>query len=363
MPRGILRAAEPLAVSFACFLLSLEALADEPARCQVARARAASDAALLMAPQLTLQGIRFPSRSHLDIGPTVGTGYQLRLGVMFSPLDVYRGWRTVRAGELACAAHEAAIPLQEVLGKGADTARLRALKQQALYLNQRREQWLALVARAEERLNARTLSLGEFDELRRRVYALERKRLQVEGESRRIEARAVPPGPTAPAELARQLEERAHLAEQETAGLRTLDGWQLRMTGGVIPQRPVDWYAMAELSFSLGAPIRHQQEARYLQGRAAELHEAPYELIEQWRRLQGELVATLDQARRDLAVVEQEIATIDRTRRALETSETPRVAHARDLIAVEQLSAESDQVFLRQQIEALNAVIEAGHGS
>jgi hypothetical protein len=343
------------------------ARAEETAFCRKVRAQAASEAALLAAPRLLLQGIRFPEATHLDIGSTVGTGYQVRAALSFSPLDLYRGLRVMNVADLSCASHEAQGKMQQVLEHGAEAVRLAALRRQAGYLRGRQEEWRAVAAKARERLNAQVVTVVQFDELRRHIDALEQKLSQVEGEGRRIEARAgqLPSAPPAgpPGALVRRYEDSAMALERESSALRALESWQLRVTGGIIPVDPVDWYGLAEVSISLGAPWRRGAERRYLEARLAELRQAPYELDEQWRKARAEMTAARGQARQQLDLVERQIAVIDTARRALETSDTRSVAHARDTIAVEQVSVESDRVFLAAQIQALDELLEDRHGS
>jgi hypothetical protein len=344
-------------------LLTRKALAEDQAYCRKVRAGAASEAALLMWPRLILQGIRFPERTSLDVGPTVGSGLQLRAAVTFSPTDFYRGLRVQSIGDLVCEGHEKQVAVERVLANGAGAARLAGLRRQADFLESRRQGWRELAARAEERLSAQVVTVMEFDELRRHVDALELKLVKVQSERKQLETRGTDLPEEAPEALVREYEERTMEAERESSAVRSLDAWQFRVTGGVIPQERPDWYGLAELSVSLGAPARNRHERRYLDARATELRDAPYELEDQWRHLRDETAAVLAEARHELELVERQIAVIDTTRRALETSDAKSVAHARDTIAVEQMSVESDRVFLETQINALTAFLEGRRGS
>src|SRR6187402_458288 len=67
--------------------------------CRQVRARAESDADLLMMPRVLAQGIRFPrGTAQLDSGPTTDEGYQLRTGLSFPLSDFYTGRATLRLG-------------------------------------------------------------------------------------------------------------------------------------------------------------------------------------------------------------------------------------------------------------------------
>src|SRR5437773_992437 len=98
--------------------------ANESAYCHKVEARAASDAALLMWPHLFIQGIRFPRSAQIDVGPTAGKGYQARVGLTYSLLDIYKGARVLRIGDADCKQHEASADLEDIVAHGLDGARL-----------------------------------------------------------------------------------------------------------------------------------------------------------------------------------------------------------------------------------------------
>jgi hypothetical protein len=63
-------------------------------------------------------------------------------------------------------------------------------------------------------------------------------------------------------------------------------------------------------------------------------------------RYRAENDAILDQARRELEVVDRNVTLLTDARSALDGSGAAGVGHAQDMLAVEQLSAEADSVFL-----------------
>src|SRR5688572_4256916 len=90
---------------------TLAAARDTP-YCKQVRARAQSDADLLMMPRILVQGIRFPrGAQQFDSGATTENGYQLRTGFQFSPVDFYKGQATLRLGDAECDRHEAELDL------------------------------------------------------------------------------------------------------------------------------------------------------------------------------------------------------------------------------------------------------------
>ncbi len=341
-----------------------QARAEDSPYCQKVRARAASDAALLVAPSLVVQAIRFPLTTQVptDTGPTSGNGFQVRTGLTYSPLDLYRGGRVLRIGDADCEQHQAAETVEEGLAHGSDSARLAALREQAKYLDARRNDWQALRERADERLAAHVITRLEFDDLRRQAEDFEHKDVRVRGEMALLEARGSDAPPPPVGQLAARYAGSSLRFERETSTLRSLDPWQFQLSGGVIPLSPVDWYAMAQITFNVGSFERNHHEQQYVNARKDELDHARHEISTRVHEYREQLRATLDQARRELEVVERESDFLTSTRTALEKSEAQGVAHVRDTMNIEQISLESDRIFLHAWISALASSLEDSHG-
>jgi hypothetical protein len=385
-----------------CIIASLSpvpAFARDSPYCKQVRARAQSDADLLMMPRVLLQGIRFPEGAQqFDSGPTTPEGYQLRAGFSFSPVDFYKGRATLDVGAAECARHEAELELDAVLTRGTDDARLGALREQGLFLRAKSADWRALQARAAARLEQRIITVVEFTNVQHFVDALERKLVQVEGDARQLDARALrtrpqplpfsdppssnlplgaqppslvpsgaapagglaapnPPSPTLPALAGRYLDASLRY-EREVSWLRRLDEWRLQMTGGIIPQTPSDWYGTIELSFNLGGLVRGSHEDEYVEARAETLARASDGIDLRLRQFREEVAALLGQAERDLGVVEHSLEVLRATRTVLGSSEAEGVAQAREILTIEQFSVESDSVFLRALVRALQTLAE-----
>jgi hypothetical protein len=363
--------------------------------CKQVRARAQSDADLLMMPRVLVQGIRFPEGAQqFDSGATTAQGYQLRTGFSFSPVDFYKGRATLGVGDAECARHEAELELDAVLTRGTDDARLDALREQGVFLRAKSADWRALQARAAARLEKRIITVVEFTNVQHFVDALERKLVQVEGDASQLDARALrtrplplsqpspsqPPSSAAPSSpplgpavsgplaatsasatlpaLAGRYMDASLRYEREVSSLRRLDEWRLQMTGGVIPQTPSDWYGTIELSVSLGALVRGSHEDQYIEARAETLARASDGIDLRLRQFREEIAALLGQAERDLGVIEHSLAVLRATRTVLESSEAESVAQAREILTIEQLSVESDSVFLRALVRALHTLAE-----
>jgi len=360
-------------------LVSAQAGAQQTPYCKQVRAKAASDADYLMTPRVLIQGIHFASGSELA-GPISGKGYQVRTGLSFSPVDFYKGRGVLRAGDADCRRHEASLVLDDVLGHGAEVARLAALLEQGEFLRTRSEDWRGLAARAAARLSQRIITVVEFTSVQRSIDTLEHKLVQVEGDAEQLKARQLRVAGMLPAlsalgsgkgvseasppvsDLASSYFRESMRFERETSQLRKLDDWKLQVTGGVVPQNPVDWYGTLELSFSLGALVRGQHEQRFMEARSEDLRYARDGVETRLAQFRAQTAATLEQARRDLGLVDHSLEVLRATRLALEQSEAESAAQARDLIAIEQVSVESDSVYLRSFVTALETLVARAHG-
>jgi hypothetical protein len=367
---------------FSCLFSSLVpalAVAQQTPYCKQVRARAASDADYLMTPRVIVQGLHFPHGSELaDSGPVLGSGYQLRTGLTFSPVDFYKGRGVVRAGDADCKRHEAGVALDDALGHSTESARLSALLQQGEFLRGHTEDWRNISARAAARLSQRIITVVDFNSVQRSIDTLEHKLVQVEGEAEQLKARqlrvsgmlpsgkalgSAPAADTPPVpDLASEYFRQSMRYERETSGVRQMDDWKLQITGGVIPLYPVDWYGTVELSFSLGALVRGQHEERYIEGRSEDLRYARDGVETRLAQFRAQTSAALEQARRDLGLVDHSLEVLRATRLALEQSESESAAQARDLISIEQVSVESDSVFLRSFVGALETLMARARG-
>jgi hypothetical protein len=314
-----------------------------------------------MAPRLVVQGVRFPQNGQVDVGLTVGNGYQARAALAFSPLDFYKGLDVMALGAADCAEHEIAVAVDRALNQGDDRARLSALRAQEAYFLEHRHEWQDMATRAAVRLGEHTITLVEFDAVRKRVSELDRRLAQAQGEVGTIEARGGGVARPPLSKLAEEYNDAAVRRQRAEARVRSLEPWQLQVTAGVIPQQPIDWYGLAELTVNLGGLVRLHQDDREVEARLDEVRHAPYEVEARVERSRAEVAATLAQAKRELEVVERDLATLQGAAQALDKSDAASAAHARDAIAIERLSTESEAVFLRAFIASLTAWLEDAH--
>jgi len=340
--------------------------AQDSTYCRKVRERAASDASLLFAPSVQVQGLKFPSDGTVDLSVTNGSGYQFRAGLSLSPLDMYRGTRTLRVGEADCQAHELTMTLQELLLAGADFGRLPALRRELAYLDLQESAWGAILAETERRLAAGAATLVDATDVRKRVSDLSRKRAQLKGDVQRLEAMGLD-----------QLEHRALSPaliddaiaagmrfEDEVSDIRELDPWTLSLTGGVVPQDAHNFFGMVQLGFNVGAFVRHAKEERYLAARAEELRAARYEAPAQFQRFRAQVQAAHDQAQRELDIVSNSLSAARAAREILAAHENaPNASHAVALTDLGLIEGEADRVYLTALVEELTRALETPHGS
>jgi hypothetical protein len=350
-----------LGAALAVVATSFAAHADDAAYCRKVRARAGAEAALLYAPTVQAQGIRFPRNGTTDSGVTTGTGYQFRAALSFSPLDFYKGFRVERTAEADCRQHDAFITLQEVLAEGADVGRLPALRRQAEALEASRPLCEAIAAKADERFAAHVASLLETSEAHARVTELARKREQVAGEIARLEARGLDSYQGMLSVLIDRADKETMAFEREASHVRSLDAWEVKLSGGIIPQdQPVDYFALVQVGFNFGSFAHNAQESKYLDARLEELKKAKYELREQVRKYRQQIDIGLNQTKREIAIVEKQLAMLRTARAALEHSDAPGAANATALIDLDVATAEAEQAFLTTLVTQLSRFQETG---
>jgi hypothetical protein len=333
--------------------ISSSAHAEESPYCEKVRARAASEAALLFAPSVHAQGVKFPTNGLIDTGATTGNGFQFRAAVSWSPLDFYKGFRVRAVGDAECRAFEAAFVVQSILRRGADGGRLRALEKQSTFLESRRDAWSALAAKGEERFDAHAISLVEVNEVRARAAELARQRAVVRSEIELLQLRDTDHGSRSSErsveELVTQLEARAMELEREASHVRSLASWQVTMTGGVIPHTaPVDYFGMVNVGFNFGAFARNANETRYLDARQAELAKSTYEAREQVRRLREEVRVAAVRAGRELEIVDAKLSVLASARSKLTGSDSAHAPHATTLVELDMMLVESEQIYLSE---------------
>lgn len=327
--------------------------ADDSAYCRRVGAQADSEAALLLWPRLSVQGLRYPSG--FDNGPMTNEGFQLRVGMSYSLLDAYRATRLTAASELDCQAHSALEELQNAYDSSSDTPQRSAYQAQAQFLDRHRGDVDAVVERARKRLSERIITVMEFNELLTLTDQLERKAVQAQGAASRLAPTAQASSARPAGKVLRDVLRLSSEHEAELSSLRELDAWGLRLNGGLIPlaDHSVDWFGWVEVNYSLGGLFRGGAERRYRQARRDELRTAVDQLPARLSQLQTQLALSAEQAQNELRVLDKRLGYLRSTAAELEGADAALVAHTRDALTIEALSAESERVYLQTLLDSI----------
>jgi hypothetical protein len=329
----------------------------QSAYCEKVRARASSDAALLFAPSVQAQGIKFPNNGTIDSGITTGAGYQFRAMLTVSPLDMYKGVRVKRVGEADCQYHEVVSSAAEVLSQAADMGRLPALEKQVAFFDSKRSDWEAILTKTDERSEAHVLSIRDAAEIRARVAAVRRAHEQRRGEAERMKlhANVAEPFRGSLSALVAKAEKEAMTFENEASHVRSLDAWDFKVSGGVIPHGgPVDVFGMVIIGFNFGAFSRNAAESRYIDARTRELATARYELRAQLTRFREQIKSTSSQTKRELEIVERQLAVLKNDRNIVSQADAANSVQALAIIDLDMILVESERVYLSNLLAELS---------
>lgn len=363
----------PLVAALATGCVALTAAsaagAEESAYCRRVQARAASDAALLYAPTARAEALKLPTAIQPGgrIDP-VGTGssYQFRAGLSISALDIYKGTRLSHVANAECAHHEATLAAHELLSLGLDVGRLAALRSEAAYLESRRAEWEEITHKADQRFEARTMTLLNVTDVRARAAALVRRQLHVSAGIGRLEALGLEKLPASVERLMDAVDSTAMRYERETSHVRSLDAWDFNVTGGYVP--PIldatrsDFFGLIQVSYNLGGPWRNAAESRYRAAREDELKSGRHELRRQLAVFREQARRSKAHAKGELEVVEGTIAMLRADRSAVDSSDAPSVFYASSMIELELIGAESERAYLIALIRELSQVEENRDG-
>lgn len=354
-----------VAAAFAAFATVSSAHAEDSAYCRKVRARASSDASLLIAPTLRAEAMKLPSAlqagGRIEVTPG-GSSYQVRAGASISLVNMYKGTRLGPVADADCALHQATIKAQDLLALAADFGRLNALRQQASFLDEQRPVWEAVYAKLEERFAAQNVTLMNLEDVRARTTLLSRHRVRIGGDIARLEAAGLSDQRPNVSALIQSIDATAMKYEREASHVRALDALDLTITGGYVPPildvKQSDFFGVVQLSYSLGGPFRNAAETRYLDARAEELKTARYETQAHLRTFRQQVRAGLGEAKQDLDVVEKRHASLEATRGALEGSDAAGAAFALAMVDLELLATRADRVFLTGYVRELSHVEE-----
>jgi hypothetical protein len=350
-----------------CLVASPAQADDNSSYCRAVTARATGDASLLMTPKAIAQGFRVPAadESQTETGGMTGGAvgvepgqWEVRTGLGWSPSDFYKGVETITLGNLDCSQHEIEATVDRLLAQAQDAGRLPALKKQVAFLDAHRAEWQEIAKREQERFAARVISVIDLNVVLLHIVGLERQLAQSRGDAERLDAREYVRPPAGFDAMEARLLYDENEYEKRFSRIRTLTAFNVLVVGGTVDYpSPVGFYGEVELAFNLGWFLQYGKENEYLDARAKELKNAKYERAWKLRSFQKELVAARKEAQSELEIVERQLSAIATTRHTLEVAETPNVLHAIASLKVDEISAGSEQAYLRTLVDELTSYL------
>jgi len=330
--------------------------AGDDARCRQLRAEAASRAALLYAPTLSAEVLRLPQRGD-DTGTGVfqGTGMQLRGVLSHSLVDLWRGLTVERAADASCAELQATSRVRRALEGAVEGAQRDATRARLTTLEAALPRLDEIAARAEARLSAQRATIAETDRVLSRVSSFRRRILRDRARLAELGPDQGSPEPVDPSILHAALHDLRLAAAEEaaqSARLRRLGAWDLRVRGGIIPEDPPDWYGGVELRLNLGAMVQGPAEAQAEAARREALEAQRDGLVAKVDALEDRLQEAARVVRAERALLAEERARARRRLDALEANELlPEALLARDMTIVELAELDAEDAYLRTLAE------------
>ncbi|MDB4941439.1 MAG: hypothetical protein JWP97_973 [Labilithrix sp.] len=350
-------------VAAGCLSAAGSARADEPSSaprtdyCRKVVARAEADAALLFAPTASVQLIRYPQSSIADaVGIQVGSSVQPRASVSLGLVDIYKGVGVKDVAQKDCLRQESAVTLQEVVLQRDDAARKVATEAKVAYLRAALPRMDAILRDAEARFSAGVATLTEVHELRRRVLDVSFKIADAERMLESLKAKELKAQTVPAEELLRQYETRAAAYEESLEHVKNIQPWKMTLTGGAAANPQVDYFAVAELSYNFGGLFQQPAEARGTAARIQEIRTARYEMRWQLENVRKEARAQAEVARRQVGLLDAEIARVNRERATVEGTDAPNKPQVVAALTLETIDLEGERTFLNSLAEKQSAI-------
>lgn len=325
------------------------------ATCAKVRARAAADAALLLAPTVRTEAIKLPpsiQRSN-RLDPTLGGAeYQGRAAVVLSPLHMYKGVKVLDAAEADCAQQAEATRARDVATDALESARLVALQKQATFLAAKRPSWEAIATKMQERFAARAVTLVDLEDVNAVTDRLTRQQIQLAGEVAKLQASGIVSARVEVDALRTRVASTSRTFEEKASHLRSLDAWDLSVTAGLVPpvfeSNATAVYGIVSLSYNLGGPWHTGAEGRYLDARDREIRAARTAVLKQLDTMMAVARASRKQAEGELAILQRRREAVAKSRAAVEESESSGALRQLAVFDLELLSIESESVYLKE---------------
>jgi hypothetical protein len=347
-----------LSVVFVLLQTSVSLADDESSNidyCNKVRARANSDAALLYAPSIQAQLIKFPGTSSgldlLTTGSTTASGLQARGLVTWSPLDFIKGFSVANLAEADCQQHRAMVDAMNVIVSVTDVGRLPALKAQVDYLRSQQPKWHGILEATDERLKANVITQDDAMKARDKILLLDRKLTEMQGQANNIAAKELPETQKDTAALIKAVDLASMKFERKSNYIRSFDAWQTGVSFGIVPPlgtSSVEWFGVVSVGFNFGAFTHNAQDNKYLDARKAELHNARYEMREQLIKFRQQISATMSASIQEISILEAEEMRLSALHDAIAKTNADATMALLDAIELERIDLESDRIFLEE---------------
>lgn len=315
--------------------------------CRKVTARAEGDAALLFAPTLHGQLIRFPTGSPADTtGLQIGTGVQPRASLSIGVLDIYRGVGVLETAKADCRRQASVSSLEEIIAQRVDIGRVPALERKLGFLRANEPAVKELVKNAEDRFAAHTSTLSEVQDIRLHALSFGRQIAEAERELAVAKARGLAMPEGALVDILRGYEHHTVELEARVSHLRNLEPWKLGVSGGVAATPSAEVFGIIELSYNIGGLFSVGAQRRAVDARASELKNARYEMRQQIETIARELRANADQSRLQARAIESELTRMSRDRASLEGTEAPNKHTVIATMTLQMIDLEAEHTFL-----------------
>ncbi len=310
---------------------------------------------------------------HVPVGGTTGvgggSGYQVRAGVAWSPLDFAHGVMALDASATECAELAALARARRTIELGSEIGELPARRAEQNALVTSRSRWAEIVARAQARVAQGLDSEPQLSAMHAEVERLERRIDQLDGEITRLVAAGHEDidGTTLRSDL-EAYEQNAIALERQQSSIRRLAPWNVTLLGSVVPVDQgmggwnVDWFGWVTLSYNLGGIAQQFAEDATVEARAAELGADANELRHAFERFERVLADSLRALRLELAHVDRQIEIQLHQRELLGQLETSEVENLRAMIDLGVIGLRAERAHLASLIEVRSALGAAGHG-
>ena len=325
-------------------------------RCRSILGLAEAKAQLLYAPSLRFMFSHQPGVGDNSPDQSMGdAGYGMRALLRFSPLDLVRAGRTIRAAEAACAAERSAGPVADLVLQGVQYGRASALLAQITYVEQQSARVDELLEASRQRRERQINTVIEEDELIMRALRLQRLLATARQDLALLDAQdfthEVEPTNW---DSVDRYEEQVLEMEHVESTLRRLNAWDVSLQAGPVPGDPWDWYGMVSFDIDLGGVAQVPAERRYLAARADEIRGHDEDLRVQFTELEEALRVSAAEFISELELLDQQLAVIARERAQLQERSGTGWQHLDAALEFDAILFEAERAYLHRLFELRN---------